>query len=524
VDYILNEDFSEAKITYKADIVGNGELSFNLFNPEGETITTLRNDGTFTLPKPRLWWCNGYGEPALYRWDAILMVNGNEIDKKTGIIGFRSLELTMNEGAWDEPKAAPLTRSPAPITITLNGVPIFAKGSNWVNPEVFTGTITKETYEPLVLLAKEAHFNIFRCWGGAIINKKAFFDLCDEHGILVWQEFMLSCNDYRGTPHYLKILEQEARAIIQKLKPHPSLAIWCGGNELFNNWSGMTDQSKALRLLNKLCYELDMERPFLMTSPLFGIGHGNYLFRYTDGREVFQVMPNAHFTAYCEFGVPSLSNLACCKLFAAEDELFPMEENEITVAHHAFHAWNGQKQWACLETINDYFGEAESLEELIKYSQWMQSEGYKCIYEEARRQKPYCSMAINWCYNEAWPTLAPKPSYHDVKAACRPILISAQIPKFSWKAGDIFSVKLWLLNDSIEPTESGKADVYIELQNERYDLGEWKYGKLKTNTNFEGPVMEIELPKKLHCIKPIEMKLIIDAGELSSVYRLLYKG
>lgn len=82
---------------------------------------------------------------------------------------------------------------------------------------------------------------------------------------MVWQEFMLSCNNYIGTKRYLKVLEKEARSIVRVLRSHPCLVIWCGGNELFNNWSGMDDQSSALRLLNKICYEEDFEKPFLMT-------------------------------------------------------------------------------------------------------------------------------------------------------------------------------------------------------------------------------------------------------------------
>jgi beta-mannosidase len=115
---------------------------------------------------------------------------------------------------------------------------------------------------------KEANMNILRCWGGAIIDKEPFFELCDEMGIMVWQEFPLACNNYLGTKGYLAVLEQEATAIIKRLRKHPCLTLWCGGNELFNSWSRMTDQSLPLRLLNKLCYEEDQNTPFINTSPL----------------------------------------------------------------------------------------------------------------------------------------------------------------------------------------------------------------------------------------------------------------
>ena len=94
---------------------------------------------------------------------------------------------------------------------------------------------------------------MLRSWGGGIVNKDAFFECCDRRGIMVWQEFPLSCNCYPDDPEYLAVLEREAAAIIRRLRRHPSLAVWCGGNELFNNWSGMTDQSLPLRLVYALC-------------------------------------------------------------------------------------------------------------------------------------------------------------------------------------------------------------------------------------------------------------------------------
>lgn len=549
-EYTLKEDYSAARVQFLSETSGEGSVTYTLYAPDGAMVgcCTESDGGVLTVANPRLWWCNGYGEPDLYLYKAELLVDGEVTDAKMGTIGFRRLELTMNEGSWGEPKEFPMGRSPVPITITLNGIKIFAKGSNWVNPEVFTGTITRDTYFPLIKLADEANFNILRCWGGAIINKEEFYDLCDAHGILIWQEFMLACNNYRDTPEYLRVLEQEATAVIKRLKVHPSLALWCGGNELFNSWSGMTDQSKALRLLDKLCLELDPDRPFLMTSPLNGMAHGCYAFRYADGREVYEVMPKSHNTAYPEFGVPSLSNLSCFDRVAERSELFPLVENEVTKAHHAFGSWN-EDSWADLPLIRDYFGESKSLEELISWSQWLQGEGLKCIFEEARRQKPHCSMALNWCYNEPWPTLAnnsivnypaePKESYYEVAEACRDSLISARIPHFGWRGGEVFSAELWLLNDGREKVKAGSAKVYLELCERRYFLLEWEYQAVSPNENVEGPSVRLKLPetvakegKTVKCLNKVEqkrgrglaheMKLVIEAGELSSTYRLIF--
>jgi beta-mannosidase len=550
--YDLSEHLNQADLCLDVDLSGEGDLEFTLYSPDSEIVLQSTGRGNIgCINDPLLWWCNGYGQPDLYRWELRLLKNGDIRDSVGGKIGFRTITLEMNEGAWSEPVGYPKSRSNAPITLKLNNVPIFAKGTNWVNPAVFPGTITKETYEPLLILAQEANMNLLRIWGGGIVNKDSFFEICDELGLMVWQEFPLACNNYRGSKEYLQVLEQEAEAIIIKLRKYTSLAFWCGGNELFNSWSKMTDQSHALRLLNKLCYELDPKRPYLPTSPLMGMAHGCYLFRYLDGREVFQAMPQAHYTAYTEFGVPSLSNLDCCLMISEQNKLFPLEENEITIAHHAFKAWGDFDSWACPDMIEDYFGKPSDLQQMIEWSQWLQSEGYKCIYEEARRQKPYCSMALNWCYNEPWPTLAnnslinypvaPKPAYYAVAVSCRNQLISARIPKFAWRSGETFAVDLWLLNDGNDAAEAGQADVWLEFAGSRHFVMNWQYKAVPANMNLEGPTVRFKLPetienKEKDKLIPLnaaiiesdigstrEMKLIIECGELSSEYRLLLR-
>ncbi|MCL2058397.1 MAG: hypothetical protein FWH01_04970 [Oscillospiraceae bacterium] len=540
-------------------------LRFRLRSPDGAIALESTDLGTpLILTDVKLWWCNGYGAPALYEWELLLERGGAAKDAANGRVGFRKVSLEMNPGAWSEPADFPKSRSHAPITLTLNNVPIFAKGTNWVNPEIFPGAISAETYRPLLERAQAAHFNLLRVWGGGIVNKDSFFDMCDSFGLMVWQEFPLACNRYPDTQQYLSTLESEATAIIKRLRKHACHVIWCGGNELFNNWSMMTDQSLPLRLLDKLCYELDHGKPYLPTSPISGMAHGCYLFVYPDGREVYKAMAEARHTAYTEFGVPSISNLDTCLWAAPRDMLFPMEKNEATVAHHAFGAWDGADDtWCSIGTLRRYLGEPASLKQLIEWSQWLQCEGYKCIYEEARRQKPYCSMALNWCYNEPWPTIAnnsllnypasPKPAYYAVAEACRSRLASAAIPKFAWRPGEEFTAALWLLNDGQAPIGPGAADVYLEYGGERHFLLRWEHDGAPANGNAAGPTLRHRLAVDAAdaggvsglgaaageggaagagsvsglggasgCgAKFSELKLVISAGDMSSEYRLI---
>jgi beta-mannosidase len=390
----------------------------------------------------------------------------------------------------------------------------------------------EDMYGPLLRLAKEAHMNLLRVWGGGIVNKRSFFELCDRLGIMVWQEFPLACNNYPDDPAYLKVLDQESRSIIRRIRAHASLAIWCGGNELFNAWSGMTEQSLAIRLLNRNCYELDPERPFLPTSPIMGMGHGHYVFRDQEGREVYQTMPKAKATAYTEFGCPGPANAERLLAFLPEEERFPPRKGTAWESHHGLGAWQ-EGHWLCLNLLEDYWGPAASLEDLVEKGQWLQSEGYKCIFEEARRQKPVCSMALNWCYNEAWPAAAnnsllcwphdPKPSYYAVAASCRPVLASARISRFVWKEGDVFDPELWLLNDSPHPVEGGRVEAYLTTNSGELFLLGWDYPALQANVNLAGPIIRFRLPRLDGDRITLELRAV-GHEERSSGYTLIYRA
>lgn len=492
----------------------------SLFDRDGKLVH--KGDETnFEINTPNLWWCNGQGEPYLYRYEI-----SNGVEAVSGFIGFKRLRLVRNANS-DGPREFPKGRYEAPITIELNGRRIFAKGSNWVNPDLFWGKVEDERYEKLVALARDCNMNVFRIWGGAGLAKNVFYDLCDRCGILVWQEFMLACNNYKGIPSYMATLRSEASAIIRKLRSHPSLALWCGGNELFNSWSGMTEQSPPLRLLDSLCFELDSDRPFLMTSPLYGMAHGGYTFYFDrQGGEVYTAFRNSTNTAYTEFGVPSISSVKTLREIIPEDELFPPRETDAWVAHHGYGAWIGDT-WLCLSTLEKYFGKPGSIEELVDNSNWLQCEGYRTIFEETRKQWPRCSMAINWCYDEPWKTAAnnsiieypttPKPCYDFIKDALRPTLFSARIKKFSWSAGEVFDPELWLLNDSAEKI-SGTVSVFVTVGKTTLHLLDWN-AETGANVNAQGPTARAILPDE----EADALVLTLKAGNgLSSVYTLKY--
>lgn len=519
--YTLSDDLKAADVHF--DIKCNGNVTIELYDMEGNTVYN-GTEYDFHLDNINLWWCNGQGIPYLYTYRVISVEN--EI---SGTIGFKKIRLVMNgEKAWKHPLGYPKGRSRAPITVELNNRVVFAKGSNWVNPEVFTALITPETYETQVKFAKEANMNILRCWGGAIINKEPFFDACDRMGIMVWQEFPLACNNYEGTPSYLKVLEQEARAIVKRIRRHASHVLWCGGNELFNGWSRMTEQSHALRLLDKICYEEDFNKPFIMTAPIKGMGHGHYAFMDDDGNTVFEIYRKSNKSAYSEFGVPSIASKEQLMEVFTEDVLHNPDPdvNSAWTTHKGFGAW-GINAHSYFGTIDNFFGKQKTVEDYIEKSNFLQCEGYKCVFEEARKQAPTCSMVLNWDFNEPWINVAgnnlieypskPKKAYYAVQSALRPTMPSIRSEHFVYKPGDVFSAELWLLHDSPTEFEGDTVEVYFTVSGEKRHVISWNTGIAAAGENIRGHKINIDIPN----VSTQMMTLTLEAKCGRSEYRFL---
>ena len=519
VTYALSEDLTAADVHFEWQCRGN--VTISIYDPRGELLYTGGSQDVH-LENIALWWCAGQGEQPLYTW-----VMQSATDTKSGRIGFKQGKLIMNQGSWSKPYGFPKSRSDAPATFMLNGRKIFLKGSNYLTPDIFTGMVSREKYRQQIQLAKQAHMNVFRCWGGCGIQSQDFYDLCDEMGILIWQEFPLSCNLYPETPQYLATIEQEATQILLRLRQHPCIAFWCGGNELFNAWSGMTDQHWALRLLDSLCYRLDRQRPFIMTSPLNGMAHGGYFFfdRET-GLDNFALFRNAEYTCYTEFGPPALADRKVLeKCFPPESKTFPIKKDD---PNWKAHYGTQNDPWRCQQDTLTCFPECESLEELAAYADLMQSMAYKAVFEEARRQWPYCSMAINWCYNEPWYTVVnrhivdfdnqPRPSYFAVQDSLRDVLATAGIPKFRWHADEIFTADIVLHNDTQNPVQRNiKVTLSIDAQD--YELLDWT-GICPAMSNQLAPTVRFRLPN-VEGIRLFTLKTQMDDGT-ENTYTLRY--
>lgn len=505
--YRLTEDLSSVTVNATAAVCGDGLYEASLISPDGKVVSSQtrqvsgQSEVSFTLTHdaPALWYPRGYGEQPRYT----LRVSGEDALERR--IGFRRSQFVLNEGCGIFSKGYPKGPDVAPIQLVINGQKVFCKGSNWVNTEVFPSLATPERYDELIDMAYDANFNIFRLWGGQYINHDYFYDKCDELGIMVWQEFMLSCNLYPNDDDYLDVLKAEATSIIKSLRTHPCLAFWCGGNELFNGWSGMDVQSHPLRLLDALCYEHDRFTPFNMTSPLHGMTHGYYqkvapdaqasqLGDYTKGEEFITTLKNTKSTAYTEFGCNGASPKDYILKYIMDEKDYADRgaHNPVWKAHHGYAAWQTWSWMGDPEVIY-YFGGFENTDDLIEKTIYLQDMCYKVTFEEMRRQAPLCSMAINWDYNEPWPCAAgnslvnwpakPKSALDSVKQALRPTLLSLDISHNRYLSGETLCGNVWLLNDSAEAAPAAQAQIFAVYGDQKIKLADIDTGSVEARKN-----------------------------------------
>jgi beta-mannosidase len=229
-------DATSAKLTVKAHVqasrAGRAHVSVALTGgtPLGHVEADLkigRNEISVPvrIPNPQRWWPNGLGAPYLYGFETALATSGVARDRATTRFGLRTLEVVHERDK--EGKS---------FTIKVNGAPVFMKGANWIPADSFVTRMTSDRYRWLLHSAASAHMNMIRVWGGGIYEDDRFYELCDELGLLVWQDFMFACSMYPGDAAFIEDVRREAIENVRRLRNHPSLALWAGNNEIESAW------------------------------------------------------------------------------------------------------------------------------------------------------------------------------------------------------------------------------------------------------------------------------------------------
>lgn len=445
------------------------------------------------MADPRLWWPNGLGEQNLYELEIQLKVAGQLSHRRLIPFGVRQIELIPNEGA--DPAALP-------YTFVVNGRKMYTKGWNWVPLDVLYGVAQPAKLERLLTLAQRAHVNLLRVWGGGLIESQAFCAACDRLGILVWQEFIQSSsgidNEPASAPEFIAMLRREAEGIVPLRRNHPSLAIWCGGNELQDSAGRPLDDSHpTLAALKAVVSRLDPGRLWLPTSPsgaLFGNSLEN-IARYPAGLHdvhgpwEYQGL-TAHYELYnrgasllhSEFGVEGLTNLKTLNAVIAPEQQWPVSLDTNPLWRHLGAWWVRRAVW------DQLFGELPDVASYVRATQFIQFEGLRYAVEADRRRKYHNSGTLPWQLNEPYPMAActsavdyygqPKPAYYAVAQAYEPVHISAKYPALAWAGRARFEAEAWVSNSLAKDFSSALLEIRLVGANGRV------YGEKKELVTF----------------------------------------
>lgn len=363
-----------------------------------------------TLPNPQLWWPNGYGSQPLYRVEIELLDEEDQpIDVREYHIGLRTVALRQEEDSFG--------RS---FTLVVNGLPIFCKGSNWIPADSFPARVTPERVEALLAGAAETHQNMLRVWGGGLYESDTFYDLCDRYGILVWQDFPFACATYPlDDPAFVENIHGEVIDNVRRLRHHPALALWCGGNEIewLGTMLGWFKEAAEREAFRRFFFETlpgwlaseDPTRPYWPGSPSSNDPFNDpnsersgdaHLWDVYNGFKPpsFYRQQNPRFVS--EFGFQALPALATVNQFAPEGNL---SLNSKAVRHHQ-RALGGNPR--LIWYLSQRFRLPTHFTDLIYLSQVLQAEVVRGGVEHWRQHPERTSGTLYWQLNDCWPVIS----------------------------------------------------------------------------------------------------------------------
>lgn len=393
---------------------GSLSASIQLTHPDGQvTLTEIslvaaQGLAYIAIEEPQLWWPNGYGSQPLYQLEIILQGEGKELDRRHYQIGLRTIELSQQLDEWG--------RS---FTFVVNGVPIFAKGANWIPSDSFPSRLTPEHLEHLICSAALAYQNMLRVWGGGYYEDETFYDLCDRYGILVWQDFMFSCSVYPfDEPEFIENVRHEVVYNVRRLRHRTCLALWCGNNEMEAGWVhwgwsrsdtvGLKDADMTFfyKTLPTWVKVEDPDHAYWPSSPSSGLPHEIPDSATTGDRHLWEVWHgNKPFHFYrqqvprfaSEFGFQSLPDLHTVATYAE-----PVDWNMTSyiMEHHQRNRAGNSK---IITYLTDHFQMPKDFPALVYTTQVLQAEAMRIAVEHWRRNRDRCSGALYWQLNDCWP-------------------------------------------------------------------------------------------------------------------------
>lgn len=429
----------------------------------------------FVIENPKLWWPNDYGDQPLYIVRTTLLdEDGTSLESITRRIGLRTLTISQEKDEWGNEFA-----------FCVNGVKIFTRGGNYIPDDCLYTRITEKKLDYILESCRRAHFNCVRVWGGGYYPSDAFYDLCDEKGLIVWQDLMYACNVYDVTDAFAENCRQETYDNVRRLRHHASLGLWCGNNEIesaWDHWGDFQKETPYLRadyirlfeeVLPKAVQEADGETFYWHSSPSSGgcfdnpddanrgdthywdVWHGQKPF--TDYRKYF-------FRFCSEFGFQSFPCAKTVNSFTLEDDrnIF----SRVMESHQKNNAANGKMLYYLSENLRY----PKDLTHLLYASQVLQGMSIKYGVDHWRRNRGRCMGTLYWQINDDWPA----PSWSSIDYFGR------------WKALHYMAQKFYAPHAVSMTLEDHRCHVYFS--NESFETTE--YSLTLSIRDLSGNVLE----------------------------------
>ena len=468
VELDADKDMNGVLVTITDEVTGRvlGEWQADL--KRGTNRVTV----DFVLHKPKLWWSNGLGEPFLYRFRTDIIAGGELLDSKTERVGIRSLKVVHQPD-----------KDGHTFYIELNGRPVFAKGANYIPSDNFLPRVTPENYKRTILDAAGVNMNMLRVWGGGIYENDVFYDLCDEYGIMIWQDFMFACSMYPAEGALLDNIHQEAVDNVKRLRNHACIALWCGNNECQDAWLGWGWKREIERQNKEYAdkiwaqyrqqYHVTLpgvvreyapgtfywpSSPFAFEGEMSGTTDGDrHYWSVWHGKAPISDYDSEKSRFFSEYGFQSFPEFESVKRYAPYPEDWDIR-SEVMMSHQR----GGDHANGLIETylLNEY-KKPRDFRAFLYMNHVLQGDAIKTAIESHRRQMPYNMGTLFWQHNDCWPVASWasrdyygrwKAQHYYVRKAYDDILISPVVE------GD--DLKVYAVSDRLENT-SGRLQLQV---------------------------------------------------------------
>ncbi len=395
-------------LSFEVEQSGCADVEASVTAPDG-TVYTPGEDGFIAIENPALWWPNSFGGQPLYTVTVDLKdTDGKALDRWQKRVGLRTLTMRREKDEWGES-----------FCHEVNGVRVFAMGADYIPEDNLLPRVTKERTRALLSDAVAAHFNAIRVWGGGHYPSDDFYDLCDELGLMVWQDFMFACGAYELTDAFERNIRAEFRDNIKRLRHHASLALWCGNNEMemfaaMGHWvSSPKQKSEYIRMYEYIIPDvLKKHDPVTFYWPSSSSSGGSFDdpnspdrgdVHYWDvwhGEKPFSDYRKYFFRYASEFGFQAYPHIKTVESFTLPEDRNAF--SRVMEKHQRNAAANGK----IMKYIAQTYLYPKDFPALVYTSQMLQADAIRCGVEHWRRNRGRCMGAIIWQLNDCWPVIS----------------------------------------------------------------------------------------------------------------------